>query len=71
MEKSTYYVQLNGCDDSTYLQTQLTADEFTTIKKIFNDLNKVAIRKCQPGAQIAATKPHYWEPNYEIESEQN
>lgn len=66
-EKLTTYLQLNGCDDSTYLKVELSKNEVATLKRVFSKLNEASKQTCQPTARIDLKKPDYWEPDYEGE----
>lgn len=72
-DKTTAYLLLNGCDDSTYLQIDLSQDEIATLKRVFGELNKASKHGCQPTARLDLEKPIYWKPDDEalwLEGEQ-
>ena len=43
-----YYIQNNGCDDSTELAIELTDAEVETFTRICKELNKKSSYQCQP-----------------------
>lgn len=47
-DKSSYILALHGCDDSTYMQVELTADEANLIAKIAALSEEKSEYRCMP-----------------------
>lgn len=51
-DKKTYEINIEGCDDHTLFQVELTQEEFEIIKKICIKSGEVSGYNCQPTMYI-------------------
>jgi hypothetical protein len=64
---SKAYICLQGCDDSTYAEIEMTKTELEVIERIFALVNEKSTSRCTPKAQITQKKPDYWASDYDFE----
>ena len=43
-----YYIENNGCDDTTHGLARMTDEEFTVFKRVVKNLNKNSTYRCMP-----------------------
>lgn len=46
--KKTYSVQINGCDDSTYVELGLTSPQLKLLQQVACAVNSAATEHCMP-----------------------
>lgn len=47
-----YLITLNGCDDTTYCELELTDEELKFLVKISKEINKYSTYECEPSISI-------------------
>lgn len=47
-----YLISLNGCDDTTYCELELTDKELEFLIKISKEINKYSTYRCEPSISI-------------------
>ena len=47
-----YLITLNGCDDTTYCELELTDEELNFLVKISKEINKYSTYQCEPSISI-------------------
>ena len=52
MEKRKYLISLIGCDDATYLEKELSAEEYQFLYNLSKEINKNSAYGCQPTMEI-------------------
>ena len=52
MEKRKYLISLVGCDDTTYLEKELSITEYQFLYNLSKEVNKNSAYSCQPTMEI-------------------
>ena len=52
MKKRKYLISLIGCDDATYLEKELSAEEYQFLYNLSKEINKNSSYGCQPKMDI-------------------
>ena len=52
MEKEKYLISLIGCDDTTYLEKELSTAEYQFLYNLSKEINKNSAYGCQPKMDI-------------------
>lgn len=47
-----YYIENNGCDDTTHGLTRMTDEEFAVFKRVIENLNKNSTCTCMPTISV-------------------
>ena len=47
-----YLITLNGCDDTTYCELELTDEELKFLVKISKEINRYSTYQCEPSISI-------------------
>ena len=52
MEKKKYSINLIGCDDTTYLEKELSAAEYQFLYNLSKEINANSAYGCQPKMEV-------------------
>lgn len=52
MEKREYLISLIGCDDTTYLEKELSITEYQFLCNLSKEINKNSAYGCQPKMEV-------------------
>lgn len=52
MGKKLYQITLNGCDDDTVFEMDLTEEEYALLKRVSDKANETSTYQCEPRMYI-------------------
>lgn len=61
MSERTYYVTLDGCDDSTHFTIRATDAQVSFLRRVADAGDEAGAGGCKPGLGIHEEKPPYWD----------
>ena len=55
-ETKLYDISVHGCDDNTYVEMELTQQEYELVKKIADKITETSTQQCMPRMYINESK---------------